>query len=109
MRLPGSGAAVRQSVSPTVCILAFHFAVRPAYPAITSPASRAIILTLFLELSAPTAMAASLLCNMHDYMPADFASAFFFKTVCSRRCFVLDLTDCASSQRNNMVPRASSR
>jgi hypothetical protein len=41
----------------------------------------AIILTLFLELSAPTAIAASLLCNMHDFMPADFASGLFIQYI----------------------------
>jgi predicted permease len=80
-RLCWLAVVVRQIVCPAVCILAFHFVVRPAYPAITSPASRAIILTLFLELSAPTAIAASLLCNMHDYMPADFASGLFIQYI----------------------------
>lgn len=71
---------IRLVVMPAVFIALFHFVVRPLLPSVGR--NPALVLVLFVEMAAPTAIATSLLCNVHDYMPTAYAQALFCQYLC---------------------------
>jgi predicted permease len=67
----------RLVVVPASLIACFHFIARPLFPELGNDPS--LILVLFVESSAPTAIACSLLFTVHNFRPGAFAQSIFFQ------------------------------
>lgn len=70
-------AVIKLVVSPLSCAVMFHVLATTWWPSLLQ--DRIMILTLFVELAAPSAIATSLLCNIHDFMPATLARCLMFQ------------------------------
>lgn len=76
-RLVAIMAGVRLVIVPAVCMTLFHVAARQLVPSVAK--NPALVLVLFIEVTSPTAIAITLLCNVHGYKAGDFSRALFFQ------------------------------
>lgn len=72
-------SVTRLILVPASVISTFHFIARPLFPAVGDDPS--MILVLFVESTAPTAIATSLLFTVHNFRPGAFAQSIFFQYI----------------------------
>jgi predicted permease len=74
-----SMAVTRLVLVPAAIIALFHFVCRPVFPQLgTDPA---LIVALFVEACAPTAIGISMLFTINNFRPGEFAKAVFFQYI----------------------------